>query len=172
MHSIDNWLSIHPRCSFTPRRRNWRPTRPGDVEVHFGAEVAPEGFAWVVPVSRGDRTYARVGVMCAKAAPRYFKRMVGRISARWGISVEATPEPRQKVLPLSAIARTYGDRMLVVGDAAGLVKPTTGGGIYYSLLSATLAADVLSRRAGARRSRGSLACRIRASLARSISTPS
>ena len=58
--------------------------RPGDVEVHFGAEIAPEGFAWVVPVSRGDRTYARVGVMCANAAPRYFKRMVGRISRALG----------------------------------------------------------------------------------------
>ena len=33
--------------------------------------------------------------------------------------------------------------MVVVGDAAGLVKATTGGGIYYSLLSATLAADTL-----------------------------
>jgi digeranylgeranylglycerophospholipid reductase len=117
--------------------------RPGDVEVHFGAEIAPEGFAWVVPVTRGDQTYARVGVMCANAAPRYFKRMLNRISTRWGISVEGTPEPRQKVLPLSAIARTYGNRLLVVGDAAGLVKPTTGGGIYYSLLSATLAADTL-----------------------------
>jgi flavin-dependent dehydrogenase len=34
--------------------------------------------------------------------------------------------------------------VLVLGDAAGLVKPTTGGGIYYSLLSADLAADTLS----------------------------
>jgi flavin-dependent dehydrogenase len=33
---------------------------------------------------------------------------------------------------------------LAIGDAAGLVKPTTGGGIYYSLLSAALAADVLT----------------------------
>src|SRR5439155_14449582 len=38
--------------------------------------------------------------------------------------------------------RTYGDRLLVVGDAAGLVKPTTGGGIYYSILSGTLAAEI------------------------------
>ena len=118
--------------------------RPGDVELHFGAEMAPKGFAWVVPVSRGDRTYARVGVMCANAAPRHFNRMVGRIRARWGIHVETTPAPLQKILPLSAIARTYGHRLLVVGDAAGLVKPTTGGGIYYSLVSATLAADTLA----------------------------
>jgi flavin-dependent dehydrogenase len=34
--------------------------------------------------------------------------------------------------------------LIVVGDAAGLVKPTTGGGIYYSLLSATLGAEVLA----------------------------
>jgi flavin-dependent dehydrogenase len=46
-------------------------------------------------------------------------------------------------LPLNRIVRTYGERLLVVGDAAGLVKPTTGGGIYYSLVSASIAADVL-----------------------------
>ena len=34
--------------------------------------------------------------------------------------------------------------MLALGDAAGLVKPTTGGGIYYSLLSAHLAAETLA----------------------------
>jgi flavin-dependent dehydrogenase len=34
--------------------------------------------------------------------------------------------------------------VLAVGDAAGLVKATTGGGIYYTLVSAEAAADVLS----------------------------
>ena len=33
--------------------------------------------------------------------------------------------------------------MIALGDAAGLVKPTTGGGIYYSLVSAALAAQTL-----------------------------
>ena len=32
----------------------------------------------------------------------------------------------------------------MIGDAAGLVKPTTGGGIYYSLVSAAIAAEVLA----------------------------
>jgi flavin-dependent dehydrogenase len=35
---------------------------------------------------------------------------------------------------------TYTSRILVVGDAAGQVKPTTGGGIYFGLLCADLAA--------------------------------
>jgi flavin-dependent dehydrogenase len=33
--------------------------------------------------------------------------------------------------------------VLAVGDAAGLVKPTTGGGIYYGLISGETAAGVL-----------------------------
>ena len=51
--------------------------------------------------------------------------------------------PRLRLLPLAPVTRTYGDRVLAVGDAAGLAKPTTGGGIYYSLLSGRLAAEVL-----------------------------
>jgi flavin-dependent dehydrogenase len=41
------------------------------------------------------------------------------------------------------VSRSYGDRVLAVGDAAGLVKPTTGGGIYYGMLSGVLASVVL-----------------------------
>jgi flavin-dependent dehydrogenase len=117
--------------------------RPGEVELHFGRDVAPGGFAWAVPVWRGDRSYARVGVMAERNASHYFARMLERISGRWGVLHEAGGPPRLKILPLASLARTYGDRLLVVGDAAGLVKPTTGGGIYYGLLSAAIAATVL-----------------------------
>jgi flavin-dependent dehydrogenase len=57
---------------------------------------------------------------------------------------ELVTDPRRRLLPLSALPRTYAPRLLVVGDAAGLVKPTTGGGIYYSLVSAALAAETLA----------------------------
>jgi geranylgeranyl reductase family protein len=115
---------------------------PDDVEVHFGSRVAPRGFGWVVPVRRGDRFYARIGVMSEDRSPTYFDRMVARVNERWRVRT-VDGAPRQKILPLNRIARTYGERLLVVGDAAGLVKPTTGGGIYYSLVSASIAADVM-----------------------------
>ncbi len=118
---------------------------PGDVEVHFGSEVAPKGFAWAVPVRRPDGAFARVGVMADGDAAQYFKRMVDRVQQRWGLSAPASLEPRRKMLPLGAINRTHSDRVLVVGDAAGLVKPTTGGGIYYSVVSGEIAARVLAR---------------------------
>ena len=47
------------------------------------------------------------------------------------------------MLPLGPVSKTFADRVVAVGDAAGLVKPTTGGGIHYSLLSGSLAAEVL-----------------------------
>jgi flavin-dependent dehydrogenase len=81
--------------------------------------------------------------MCDGDAPLYFQRMMARVAARWGIAGNLGA-PRQKILPLAPISRTYADRLLVIGDAAGLVKPTTGGGIYSSLVSAALAAETLS----------------------------
>jgi len=114
--------------------------RLGDVEVHFGQDVAPAGFAWAVPVARPSGPHVRIGVMSSHDAPRYFRQMLARVAAAWGVRGDAGA-PRLKILPLGAIARTYATRLLVVGDAAGLVKPTTGGGIYYSILSAALAAD-------------------------------
>jgi digeranylgeranylglycerophospholipid reductase len=41
------------------------------------------------------------------------------------------------------LTRSYGDRLLVIGDAAGQVKPTTGGGIWFGHLGARIAAGVL-----------------------------
>jgi geranylgeranyl reductase family protein len=117
--------------------------RLGDVEVHFGHHTAPQGFAWAVPVQR-DRPYVRIGVMCDGGAARHFSDIVAGLAPRWGIGPSDLRQPRQKILPLGPIERTYGDRVVALGDAAGLVKPTTGGGIYYSLLSAGLAAETLA----------------------------
>ena len=120
--------------------------RLGDVEIHFGSEIAPKGFAWAVPVRRTCGTFARIGVMADADAGEYFSRMLARVRDRWGVAVPDSPAPRRRMLPLASVKRTYADRVLAVGDAAGLVKPTTGGGIYYSVVSGEIAAEVLGRR--------------------------
>jgi flavin-dependent dehydrogenase len=85
--------------------------------------------------------------MCSDNPSRHFNAFLQRRREAWGLGKPAgngdDPTPRQKMLPLAPIERTYANRVLAVGDAAGLVKATTGGGIYYSLVSSTLAADVL-----------------------------
>lgn len=132
-----------PRALLNSAQAEVPATELRDVEVHFGSDVAPRGFAWAVPVTR-ERPYVRVGVMCEGDAGRYFQRIIHAIAPRWGVEEPARVQPRQKALPLAPLEQTYADRVLVLGDAAGLVKPTTGGGIYYSLVSAALAAATVA----------------------------
>jgi digeranylgeranylglycerophospholipid reductase len=117
-------------------------TRGGDVEVYFGESIAPHGFAWTVPVSRPSGLYVRIGLMCARDAGEHFHRFLQKVGPSWGVEI-TDARPRRRLLPLSAIRRTFGDRVVAIGDAAGLVKPTTGGGIYYSIISASIAVQVL-----------------------------
>ena len=113
------------------------------IEVRFGREVAPGGFAWLVPFRRGGAPCARIGLMTETRSGERFAAFAAMLAERAGVPPASLPEPRLKMLPLGPVARTYADRVLAVGDAAGLVKPTTGGGIYYGLLSGAIAGDVL-----------------------------
>lgn len=113
------------------------------VEVYLGRQIAAGGFGWLVPFRRGGQPYARVGVMCESRARAAFKTLSDRIGARFDM-VPEWGEPRLKILPLAPVERTWSERVLAVGDAAGLVKATTGGGIFFGLLSGRIAADVLT----------------------------
>jgi digeranylgeranylglycerophospholipid reductase len=122
---------------------------PATVEVHLGREVAPAGFAWLVPFQRDGRPHTRLGLMCDSRALTRFREFAIRMRMRFAALADEWPEPRLKILPLGPVSRTYGHRVLAVGDAAGLVKPTTGGGIYYSLISGRIAAETLDEALGA-----------------------
>lgn len=132
-----------PRAYLHTAQREVPASRPGDVEIHFGHRIAPRGFAWAVPIQRPDGFYARVGVMSIGQPAGWYRAMLGRLY-NWGVDGGGA-RPRLKVLPLRSIERTYDDRVMVIGDAAGLVKPTTGGGIHYSIVSAAIAAEVGAR---------------------------
>jgi digeranylgeranylglycerophospholipid reductase len=116
---------------------------PETVEVYLGRKVAPGGFAWTVPFRRGPLGFNRIGLMCEDNAMGRFVELAGTIRRRHGIEGDPWPAPRMKILPLGPVTKTYGERLVAVGDAAGLVKPTTGGGIYYGLVSGQLAAEAL-----------------------------
>ena len=126
------------------------PVHPG-IEVRFGRAVAPGGFAWIVPFSRDGGPRARIGLMSETRARERFTAFADVLANHESVGFRIMGQPRLKMLPLGPIARTYNDRVLAVGDAAGLVKPTTGGGIYYGMLSGDMAAATLD--AGLRRDR-------------------
>ena len=108
-----------------------------DVEVFIGGGGAPESVGWLVPTTT---SLGLVGTISRQKRAVCLDSLVtklrneGRIEAnghevnRWGI-------------PVRPLATTYGPRTMVLGDAAGFTKPTTGGGIYYGMMSGRLAAE-------------------------------
>jgi digeranylgeranylglycerophospholipid reductase len=115
-----------------------------ELEVYFSQEIAPGGFAWLVPTSPNT---AYIGLLATSQAKLHLQMFLNNLFYRGKLtSREATIG--QKAVPLGTLARSYGDRMLVVGDAAGHVKPTTGGGIYFGHLGAKIATGVLNEALG------------------------
>ena len=112
-----------------------------EVEVYFGGEITPGFFAWLVPISSQK---ALVGLLSRRKPEVYLRRLLARLLAQ-GKIVSTKAEMTHGGIPLQSLARTYGERLVVVGSAAGQVKPTTGGGIYYGLLCADIAANHLNR---------------------------
>ena len=47
-------------------------------------------------------------------------------------------------VPFVPLDKTYSDRVLIVGDAAGFINPLTGEGIYFAMTSGEIAAKVIS----------------------------
>ncbi|MBA7620256.1 hypothetical protein ES703_27602 [subsurface metagenome] len=112
-----------------------------EVEVYFGKEIAPGFFAWLVPTSPPR---ALVGLLARYKPELYLKRLLSSLLNQEKI-VSAEVEPIYSGIPLKSLPRTYGERLIAVGNAAGQVKSTTGGGIYFGLLSAEIAANTLHR---------------------------
>ena len=114
-----------------------------DVEIYLGRSVAPDAFAWVAPLQPG---IARVGLVADREASAHFQKLLRHPAIRDRIRT-AQPKMLLSPVPIQTIDRSYADRILVVGEAAGQVKTTTQGGIYYGMLCASLAAETLEEAA-------------------------
>jgi len=110
-----------------------------EIEVYFGHEIAPGFFAWLVPISPNR---ALVGLLSRHSPGLYLRKLMSSLLVQ-GKIVSAKDELSYGGIPLKPLSKTYSNRLLVVGDAAGQVKPTTGGGIFYGLLCADIAANTL-----------------------------
>lgn len=112
-----------------------------EIEVYLGRKIAPGFFAWLVPISSRR---ALVGLLTRHNPGLYLKKLLLSLLSQGKIA-SAEVEPVYGGVPLKPLPKTCGERLVVVGDAAGQVKPTTGGGIYFGLLSAEIAVATLHR---------------------------
>ncbi len=119
----------------------YSPPRDDGVEVWLGRGVVPNFFAWAVPAAPHT---ARVGLGTddPKQAKALFDRWVARRFA--GCEILGF---QSGAIPVGPAPRTVTDGVLLVGDAAGQAKPTSGGGIYTGIACAQIAGEVAARAA-------------------------
>jgi len=112
---------------------------PNTVEIYFGRNFAPGFFAWMVPA--GD--VCRVGLGTSEGQPiRNLFNFIGKHpTASKKIRGKKFLNLTAGLIPEPLTHKIYSDHVMLVGDAAGHVKPLTGGGIYLGLSCARLAAD-------------------------------
>jgi geranylgeranyl reductase family protein len=104
--------------------------------------VVPGGYAWIFPKAE----HVNVGVAGWEGEGPNLRRHLARLLAAHGLPAEAVVGLRGHRLPLrEPNAPLAGKRLLLVGDAAGLVDPLSGDGIYEAALSAQEVAAIAGR---------------------------
>ena len=94
------------------------------LKLYLGNTVAPGFFAWAIPC--GD--FSRIGLCCSwSAGPP--SEYLSDILVRMGFHDRVMKVYSGKI-PLGIRPYLSGDRVLLNGDAAGFVKPLSGGGLY------------------------------------------
>ena len=121
---------------------------PDFVEIFLGSNIAPGFFAWVIPINPSG-TEVRIGLCTRRDAmysPRYYiDRLLFHPSIQENIKDSTILEFTGGILPLGPLKKTVFSNILLVGDAAAQVKPTSGGGIYPGLICAKNCVDTISK---------------------------
>src|SRR5205085_7240417 len=102
--------------------------------------IVPGGYGWVFP--KGD--HYNVGVGGWESEGPRLREHLSRYCRELGIAEARVRQLRGHRLPL----RRPGDtpvkgRAILVGDAAGLVDPLTGDGMYEAFVSSRLASEAI-----------------------------
>src|SRR5437773_10441807 len=116
------------------------------IDIQFLQNL--EGYIWIFPRCG----HLSVGI-CGKGEPAAsLRQRLERYMDDRGISWKGAPFYSHLLPSLDTPSwkgnRVAGDGWMAVGDAAGLVDPITGEGLYYAMRSADLAAKTLLSEAG------------------------
>lgn len=114
------------------------------THLFVGNTIAPGAFAWLVPI--GNKT-VRLGLMTERDPRKCFRRLIDKIKGFSEI-IENKDENKVQVKAIAQglVSKTYGDRVVAIGEAAGQVKTSTGGGIYFGLICSDIASKVIIRK--------------------------
>ncbi|NYT05170.1 MAG: NAD(P)/FAD-dependent oxidoreductase [Methanomicrobiales archaeon] len=115
---------------------------PHKTVFYLGTEIAPEGYVWIFP--KGERTAnVGIGISGRKSGDGHRARDYLDAFVR-----DRFPGGKKTELIIGGVSvckpleSTVADGLIIVGDAARVSDPITGGGIYNAMLTGKLAGQV------------------------------
>ena len=118
--------------------------RDGDgdcLHCFIDPECAPGYIGWVVPGVGATQ----VGLALHRDRRADLHRFSEKIDGLFGLSGRRVLEKRGGVIPIGGLLGNFhADRVMLVGDAAGMVSPLTAGGIHQAYRFGKLAADAIA----------------------------
>ena len=112
------------------------------VHVFASMELLPGFFAWAIPLGQ-DMLRMGCGVDVGSNAKDALERLIGKERILQEMLDGSRLVSRLGgVIPMQIRERTVKGRAMLVGDAAGQAKATTGGGIYFGSMCGKIAGEI------------------------------
>jgi len=116
---------------------------PERADVYYEGELSPDFYSWVFP--HGETTSIGTGT-----AHRGFgmPAAMDSLRARLGLGEDVAPTIRKEGAPIPLSQRSRwddGKAVILAGDAAGVVAPSSGEGIFYAMTSGRRVAEAVDR---------------------------
>ena len=103
----------------------------GMLDMYTGAGIAPGFFSWAIPTGETTRlgTWTKANLMGGTSSEEFMSRLMEdkKLNSRFTDCSEVARFCGP--VPSGIVRRPMRERVALFGDAAGICKPTTGGGI-------------------------------------------
>ena len=108
-------------------------------DIYYQARFSPDFYAWVFP--HGDTASVGTGTAVKGFSLR---NAVGALRKATGLEETATVRKEGAPIPLKPLKRwDNGKDVILAGDAAGVVAPASGEGIFYAMTSGRMVAEAV-----------------------------
>lgn len=122
----------------------WENNPLDQCEIFYGEKIAPWGYGWIFP----KRNTVNLGVGCL------YSKLNSNLSDSMNFMLKNYPLTGEKfenkeilqrssaLIPAAPAKKIFDERMLVAGDAAGMVDPVSGGGIIHAINGGKIAGQI------------------------------
>ena len=110
-----------------------------NIQIHINKKFAPGSFGWVIPAGTNN---SRVGVVLLRRGKLWLKKM---LESCLSFSAGKLNDSEIKIKPIAfgPVRKSIHGKIIALGEAAGQIKTTTGGGIFFGLLCSEIAVEKL-----------------------------